>query len=114
MNHIAEPVLKKDEVMKEVITHLVENPKTGIDYIRNSIYARLKKEGIIGEIVESGGGMTTRFDRYISDEDALLINECVYDLLYDRVITPGANSDQLDLPSIHVTDKNKLEKYLNK
>lgn len=112
MDHIAKPVLEKEQVMKEIAEHLTENPKTSIDRIRSSIYARLNSEGIIGRITERGHGMTTTFDRDISDEDALLINECVYDLLYDRTITPGANSDQLNLPLVHVTDNSKLKKIL--
>src|SRR5699024_3640478 len=104
----------KEQVMKSIVEYLVENSKTSIDNIRSSIYAGLKEEGVIGRITEREHGMTTTFDRSISDEDALLINECIYDLLYDRVITPGANSDELNLPFVHVTDKNKLDSYLKK
>jgi|SRR5690625_2409149 len=112
MDFKAKPVLEKEQVMKEIAEYLTENRKTSIDSIRGSIYARLISDGVIGMIMEREHGMTTSFDREISDEDALLINECIYDLLYDRVITPGTSSDLLDLPFIHVTDDNKLNKYL--
>ena len=112
MDFIAKPVLVKEQVIKSIAEHLKGNPKTSIDNIRNSIYAGLREKGVIGRVSERKHGMTTTFDRDISDEDALLINECIYDLLYSRAITPGVNRDNLDLPHLHVTDKSKLEKYL--
>lgn len=56
--------------------------------------------------------MTRTFESDIPDEDALIINESVYDLLYDRTITRGANSDQLNISFVHVIDNNILNKHL--
>lgn len=56
--------------------------------------------------------MTSYFTRSVSDKDALLINNCIYDLLYSRVITPGVNESNLELSFVHVSDESKLNEYL--
>lgn len=109
--HVAKPSLIKSEVMSIIVEHLKENPRTQTTTIRREVTQRLYDENIIGTITVRQGMMSETFERRISDEDALLINECIYDLLYARIITPGANAGNLELPSLHVSDKEKLEEY---
>lgn len=104
-------MLMKSQVMSEIVEYLTKNPITQIAAIRSAITQRLYDESIIGEITEARGMVRETFTRRISNEDALLINKCIYDLLYARVITPGANADNLELPFLHVSDKDKLEEY---
>ncbi|NCT38839.1 hypothetical protein GTW56_23145 [Bacillus sp. EB93] len=53
------------------------------------------------------------YNRKISDQDIQLINECICDLLNSRVIQPGINDVNQDLPWISVSDKEKLETLVN-
>ncbi|MFE0507814.1 hypothetical protein ACWF7H_26150 [Peribacillus butanolivorans] len=114
MRQNSELVLTKEDILRMVVKHLDVFPLTSLEAIREVIRSSLKQQGLIFGVTEhSGGGTITNRDR-ISDEDTLLINDCIYDLLYTRVITPGINDDNLDLPWIHVSDKEKLKTYLNK
>ena len=109
---VADPILEKSEVMEVIVHFLKENPRTQIAALRNAAMQRLYDENLIGTITQNNGMMRETFERRISDHDALLINDCIYDLLYARIITPGINADNLDLPFLHVSDKKKLEEYL--
>ncbi len=111
MDYKAKPVLEKEKVMRDIAKHLIENPKTDISAMRYVIYNDLREKGIIGRINESRHGGSITYDKEVSDEDALLINECIYDFLYSRVITPGVNANELSLPFVHVSDMEKLEDY---
>ena len=110
--HRARPVLNKDEVLKLFANHLSDNKYSSIYNLKSLIERQMTSQGIIGEITEGNSMYRTTFNRRISDEDALLINECIYDLLYTRVITPGNNADNLELPWIHVSDDEKLKELL--
>lgn len=110
--YLAEPLLEKSEVIKVIIQFLKENSYTQIAAIRNVVMKKLSDQKIIGTISESYGMVRETYDRRISDKDALLINECIYDLLYNRTITPSCNADNLELPFVHVSNKEKLEDYL--
>lgn len=108
----AKPVLEKKTAMREIAGYLLKNSETNIDSIRAFVRHRLEHEGIVGEKTKHQGGAIYTYNVRMSDEDALLINECIYDLLYSRVITPGVNSSNLDLPFIHVSNLDKLSEYL--
>ncbi|MBU8878763.1 hypothetical protein BGM26_07130 [Bacillus sp. FJAT-29790] len=108
----AMPVLEKEKVMRDIAKYLMKNPKTDTNAMRYVIYNELREEGIIGRVTDRKYGGTSAYDKIVSDEDALLINECIYDLLYSRVITPGVNAHELSLPFIHVSDVEKLKEYL--
>ncbi|MGF9946064.1 hypothetical protein ABEX44_22815 [Priestia megaterium] len=100
--------LTKNEVQNIIIKHLEENPKTQLASIRHSVEHVLESRGITGKQVKGGQFLRTEWIERISDEDALLINEVIYDLLYDRIITPGINASNLDLPWVHVSSREKL------
>ncbi|MED3710020.1 hypothetical protein P4502_12380 [Peribacillus frigoritolerans] len=110
--HRSQSVLTKDEVMVIMANALLNNHVNSINSLKENVKQVLRKRGIIGPVSESRGGGTVHYDRRISNEDALLINECVYDLLYGRVITPGMDEANLDLPWIHVSNVKKLRTYL--
>lgn len=112
VNYIADPVLEKDEVMQIIVNFLKEQPRTQIHSVRKAVERKLEAENVIGSITEGNAYHRTTYNRRISDKDALLINECIYDLLYARVLTPGIDSSNLELPFIHVSDSEKLEKFL--
>jgi hypothetical protein len=101
----------KKEVQDIIIGYLKKNPKTQIASIKGSVRNVLEERGLIGTITEERLGVTRTYKKYISDEDALLVNEVIYDLLYGRVITPGINESNQDLPWVHVSDMKKLQNY---
>lgn len=104
--------LEKTQTMKDITRFLLENPKTMISAIRESIKNELYDRGIIGKQTKIEGGETLSYDLDMHNDDYLLINECIYDLLYKRVLSPGINANNLDLPYVHVSDNEKLKQYL--
>ncbi|MBD8133945.1 hypothetical protein IFR10_00160 [Bacillus sp. CFBP 13597] len=108
----SQSVLTKDEVMAIMANALLNNRANSINSLKENVKEVLRNRGIIGPVSESRGGGTVSYDRRISNKDALLINECVYDLLYGRVITPGMDEANLELPWIHVSNEKKLRTYL--
>ncbi|MDM5358165.1 hypothetical protein ACDZ29_19625 [Peribacillus sp. RS7] len=111
MRQNIEQDLSKEDILRMIVKHLEVFPLTSLEAIREVIGSSLKQRGLIGGITQTGAATIT-YNRKISDEDIQLMNDCIYDLLYSRVIQPGINDDNLDLPWIHVSDKEKLKKYL--
>ncbi|MDF9762143.1 hypothetical protein OKW24_003916 [Peribacillus simplex] len=105
--------LSKEDIFRMIVKHLDVFPLTCLDAIREVIRSSLKQRGLIGGVTKQTGAAAITYNRKISEKDIQLINDCIYDLLYSRVIQPGINNDNRDLPWIHVSDKEKLKKYLN-
>ncbi|MFE3978716.1 MULTISPECIES: hypothetical protein [unclassified Priestia] len=105
--------MDKKEIFIETLKFIKQNPHTQFAEIKRNIESILKARGIIGEKREHiGGGILTRNIR-TPDETALKINEVFYDLLYkERILTPGINDDNLNLPFVHVSDMDRLEELL--
>ncbi|MGP4061496.1 hypothetical protein [Halobacillus sp. H74] len=100
--------MDKIEVEKIILEHLTNNQKTSTDEIEGAVKKVLRQRGTIGPQSRPQYGAVLKWDERITDEDALLINEVIYDYLYKRIITPGVNSDNLNLPYVHVSDETKL------
>lgn len=107
-------MLDKTQTMEEICEFLLENPKTQFSAISESIKSHLYARGVIGKQIKSHGGGVMTYEIDMHHDDYLLINECIYDLLYKRVITPGVNAHNLDLPFVHVSDLEKLKQYMYK
>jgi hypothetical protein len=103
--------LSKEDIFRMIVKHLDVFPLTSIEAIREVIRSSLNQRGLIGGITKQTGAAT--YNRKISDQDIQLINECICDLLNSRVIQPGINDDNLDLPWISVFDKEKLKTLVN-
>ncbi|MFC4802598.1 hypothetical protein ACFPA1_25130 [Neobacillus sp. GCM10023253] len=108
----SEPILNKKETLTIIAQLLMEKPKTSINSLREAVKNILRVRGAIGPFSETKGGGTYHYTMRISDKDILLVNECIYDLLYTRVITPGIDEANLELPWIHVSDEEKLKSFL--
>ena len=108
----SEPVLNKKDTLTIIARLLMEKQKTSINSLRESVKTILRDNGVIGPFSETKGGGTYHYNKSISDEDILLVNECIYDLLYTRVITPGIDEANLELPWIHVSDGERLKSFL--
>jgi hypothetical protein len=104
--------LSKKQVQNIIARYLDANPRTQIPALKMSVEDKLKSDGVIGQMARSEQNYTQFWEERISDEDALLINEVIYDFLYGRIITPGYNRDNLDLPWVHVSRPEELKKYL--
>jgi hypothetical protein len=104
--------LSKHEVQRLIAKHLETNPKTQLRAMQNVVERELELKGIIGEKTEGNQYIRHTWTERISDHDALLINEVIYDFLYGRIITPGIDSANSELPWVHVSDKEKLKEYL--
>lgn len=96
-----------------IVNHLDVFPLTSLEAIREVIRSSLKQRGLIGGMTKQTGADNVTYNRKISDKDIQLLNDCIDDLLYSRVIQPGINDDNLDLPWIHVSDKEKLKTLVN-
>ncbi|MCQ2010558.1 hypothetical protein NOM01_11075 [Sporolactobacillus sp. STSJ-5] len=105
--------LSKKEVQHIIAHYLNDHEKTQFGSLIDSVKKVLEDKGQIGEITEHRGSLlTVTHYENISNEDALLINDVIYDFLYERIITPGIDRNNLELPFLHVSDKEKLNKYL--
>lgn len=111
MRQHIEQDLSKEDIFRMIVKHLDVFPLTSIEAIREVIRSSLNQRGLIGGITKQTGAAT--YNRKISDQDIQLINDCICDLLKSRVIQPGINDDNLDLPWISVSDKEKLKAMVN-
>ncbi|WP_041059763.1 hypothetical protein [Jeotgalibacillus campisalis] len=102
----------KEPILTILCEYLKKEPKTDIGTLRNLPLRELQEKNLIGEVTQHSGGMTMTSHKDASDKDVLLINDCIYDLLYDRVLTPGVNVHNQDLPFVHVSSFEKLNSYL--
>lgn len=105
--------MDKNEILKTILSHLEKNPHSHIEVIRSNVKNELEKLGIIGVKTEGNNFHSTSWYEEISHKDALLINEVIYDLLYERILTPGSSRNNLELPNVHVSDVNKLNQKLS-
>jgi hypothetical protein len=106
--------MKKEELLKIILDFLKENQRTQLASIRSHIDTILREKGIIGIHQQHIGGAIHTTNVRTPDETALYINDIIYNLMYrDRIITPGYNKDNLDLPWLHVSDLEKLDQLLN-
>lgn len=105
--------MKKEEVLIETLRYLRNSPRTQVESIRGNIKSILQSRGEIGEITT--GGQYLRTTRYvdISNEDAMLINEVIYDLISERILTPGIDRNNIEWPWLSVTNMDKLNEKLN-
>lgn len=104
--------LTKREIESLVANYLKNYPQTEIGYVRQFIETVLAERGIVDSKETDGGSYSITREITLSDRNALLINEVIYDFLYSRIISPGINKKNLDLPYIHVSNKEKLLSYL--
>jgi hypothetical protein len=74
----------------------------------------LTERGEIGTITTGNQYYSTTRDVPLSDQDALLINEVVWDLIVERVITPGIDNLNNEWPWLHVSNMDKLKQMLKK
>lgn len=106
--------MTKEEILKHTLEFLKNKPDTQIYDITNNINQILEREGLIGRKQEHRAGATYFTEVRTPDRIALLVNEVVYDLLYqERILTPGVNAANLELPFVHVSNMQKLEGMLN-
>lgn len=110
MRQHIEQDLSKEDIFRMIVKHLNVFPLTSIEAIREVIRSSLNQRGLIGGITKQTGAVT--YNRKISDQDIQLINDCICDLLKSRVIQPGINEVNQELPWISVFDKEKLKTYL--
>ncbi|MNL22628.1 hypothetical protein D3C87_1439830 [compost metagenome] len=97
--------LKKEDVLKETLEYLKVNSTCSLDIIQRYFFNLLQERNLVGTVVN---GSTTHHGVAMPQDDVMLINEVIFDLIVDRVLTPGANQHQLGLPHFTVTNKEKL------
>jgi hypothetical protein len=104
--------MEKVEIRKEIIKFLEQTPYTQASAIRYHVESIMKERGEIG--VKTTGDQFQRFTTEvpISDSDALFISEVIYDLLAERIITPGVDRSNLKWPFLHVSNMERLKQKL--
>ncbi|MFJ8070070.1 hypothetical protein ACIQZD_14120 [Peribacillus sp. NPDC096447] len=105
--------LSREDIFRMIVKHLDVFPLTSLEAIREVIRSSLNQRGLIGGMTKQTGAASITYNRKISDQDIQFINDCICDLLNSRVIQPGINDDNLELPWISVSDKEKLETLVN-
>lgn len=107
-------VLTKKEAFNLLGKILKEEPKTQMAKVFLSVKDILKSRGDIGKRTVKESNLRISGDVKLHETDYLLINECFYDLLYGRVITPGIDESNGELPWIRLSNEENLKKYMNK
>ena len=103
----------KEEMQEIVCSFLAKNPKTQFKFIQEDVENVLKCRGEVGKkLIISQDQQVVVEQIRISDEDAIMLMEIVYDLIVERVITPGIDSERLFWPFLTVTNKNKLKNIM--
>ncbi|MGD6831419.1 hypothetical protein ACQCT5_04620 [Sutcliffiella halmapala] len=106
--------MDKLEIQQVILNYLRDNPKTQMEAVRESVEQVLRENGQIGQRSRQIGRSVHTETVSINHDMALLINEVIYDLMYqDRIITPGLNKDNLELPFLHVSNMEKLVDFLD-
>lgn len=101
--------MNKNEIEQIILSHLQTSPQTQLAAIRHSVEKELEKQGKCGEIVTRSGSVThTRYEP-MSKETAMFINEIIWDLIIERILTPGIDSANPSLPWISVTNLDKFQ-----
>lgn len=90
--------MNKEEILEIIVSKLEQSPYTELSRLRGAVKAEIDKSS----------------DAVLDRKTALLINEVIYDLLYGRVITPGIDGPNIDLPWIHVSNPEKLAEIKEK
>ena len=107
-------VLTKEEAFNLLGEILKKHPKTQMAAVLSSVKKVLESRGDIGEKTVKSSNVTTTGNVELHETDYFIINECFYDLLYGRVITPGINERNGELPWIRLSNEKNLGKYMNK
>ncbi|AJI08617.1 MULTISPECIES: hypothetical protein [Bacillus cereus group] len=105
--------MTKNEILKTIITHLENKPFTHISDIRSAVKEVLRSRGQFGEVTRQQGNVRITETLTMSDRVALETNEIIYDFLYGRVITPGTDEFNLELPWVHLSNPEKLAEIKN-
>ncbi|NGQ95025.1 hypothetical protein G3578_07475 [Brevibacillus sp. SYP-B805] len=104
--------MTKEEVLQATLRFLKDNPKTQFAAIHENIKNILKARGEIGAITTGNQYYSTTQYVDISDSDAMLVNEVIYDLIIERVLTPGVDKHNLNFPFLTVTSMDRLNRFL--
>jgi hypothetical protein len=48
----------------------------------------------------------------LSESDTMLVNEAIWDLIIQRIITPGTNRDNTHFPWLRITDETKAKELI--
>lgn len=105
--------MNKNEMTKIILKYLQRHPKTQYGEVKHQVETELARRGITGQIQSRQGNVNMTRNVRISDDDALLINQVIWDLISERVLTPGINRDNFQWPFFHVSDMSKLDEKLS-
>ncbi|WP_339292453.1 hypothetical protein MKY48_05400 [Paenibacillus sp. FSL W8-0187] len=101
--------LKKEEVCKDILNILKKQPSNSVDSIQGHFFNELQERNLVGTVKN---GTTTTYGIPMPQSDIMLINEVIYDLIVERVITPGRDSYNKGMPYFSVTNNEKLEEMI--
>lgn len=104
--------LTKKEVQQTVFDFLLKNPQTSTGAIHKYIETVLNERGLAGEVTTGNQYMRVTSHIPVSAQDAMLVNEVIYDLISERVLTPGVDASNLELPFISVTSTERLKSLI--
>lgn len=103
--------LERNEVREILLRHLKEHPVNNLNSIQAYFFQLLEKRGLVGTFQR---GSVTISGEQMLNGDIMLINEVVYDLIVERILTPGRGNHELGMPHVTVTNKAKLDKEISK
>ncbi len=104
--------MEKKEVLLETLKFLNEEPVTSEFAIFEYFKDLLTRRGEIGQKVQYSGLSISTSYTSMSESDQRLINNVIWDLILERVITPGKDYGIYELPHLYVSDAEKLNQKL--
>lgn len=84
---------------------LLEAPETQVVNLTNSIGELARRKNLVSQPSNQSYGNSNR--RVLSDADELYLNQLIWDLIAERIITPGINTSNPNLPFLRMTDFGK-------
>lgn len=87
---------------------LLAVPTTEFRRLTNAVAALAAERGILGPDRTVGPGLVSLSEARLSNSDETILQEVVWDLIVERVITPGLDAMNPNWPWLRMTERGKL------
>lgn len=104
--------MDKQEVLRITLEYLKQWTHIQVINIIGHFEKLLQAQGKAGVVTTGSQLCRTTTTIPFPGDIKLLINEVIWDLIVERVVTPGMDGDNLEWPFLRVTDMEKLESKL--
>ena len=86
---------------------LLAAPATDFQRLQNAVAALAAERGVIGPERTVGPGLVSFSEPKLSNSDETILQEVVWDLIVERVLTPGLDAMNPEWPWLRMTDRGR-------